>query len=124
MSSALSGFFGDNLAASNGTPLHFYIGGKAAFSEVAFQTALDPLPEELCALNLHRIQLDVDDAAEGLDGNGGGGGGADFDDDVRCVADDIVGVTGVPAALCAPPTTLAVHLEVGRGVRCISGLLI
>ena len=84
---------------------------QAHSQKVVFHTALDPLPEELCALNLHRIQLDVDDAAEGLDGNGGGG--ADFDD-VRCVADDIVGVTGVPAVLCAPPTTLAVHLEVGR----------
>ena len=61
------------------------------------------------------IQLDVDDAAEGLET---GNGGPDFDDVCR-VADDIVGVTdaGVDAALCALPTTLAVHLKVGRGVR-------
>ena len=56
---------------------------------------------------MHPIQLDVDEAADGLD--------ADLHDIVRCDADadDIVGVTtGVAAAL---PTTLAVHLKVGRG---------
>ena len=61
------------------------------------------------------IQLDVDDAAEGLET--GNGGGPDFDD--VCRVANIVGVTdaGVDAALCALPTTLAVHLKVGRGVR-------
>ena len=58
---------------------------------------------------MHPIQLDVDEAADGLD--------ADLHDIVRCdaEADDIVVVgvtTGVAAAL---PTTLAVHLKVGRG---------
>ena len=56
---------------------------------------------------MHPIQLDVDDAADGLD--------ADLHDIVRCAADAddivVVGVTtGVAAAL---PTTLAVHLKVG-----------
>ena len=60
-------------------------------------------------MNLHPIQLDVDEAADGLD--------ADLHDIVRCdaEADDIVVVgvtTGVAAAL---PTTLAVHLKVSRG---------
>ena len=54
------------------------------------------------------IQLDVDDAADGLDGKGV----ADFD-----FADDIVGVTGVAAAL---PTTRAEHLKVEIGVHCTS----
>ena len=49
-------------------------------------------------------QLDVDDATEGLEGNG-----ADFDAG-GCVVEGIVGVRGVAGALL--PTTLAVHLKV------------
>ena len=81
---------------------------------------VSPSTRRVCAIEFapssSPIQLDVDDAAEGLET---GNGGADFDDADLDVADDIVGVTdaGVDAALCALPTTLAVHLKVGRGVR-------